>query len=214
MLVDDHPVVREGLRTLLGQERDIECVAEAGSGEEAAQLAGDVQPDVVLMDLMMPGIGGLAAIKLVREASPGTQVVALTSFSDEARVRAAIEAGAVGYLLKDVLKDSLVRAIRNARLGRPSLHPEAQRHLLQRVHKPDTRKHLESLTPRERDILGLIGKGQSNRTIAQTLHLTEGTVKGHVSRVLDKLGVEDRTQAALVAVREGLVSLEEPSSDD
>ncbi len=210
LIVDDHPVVREGLRTLLAEEPDIECVGEGASGEEAARLAVQKQAEVVLLDLVMPGMDGIEAIRRIRAASPSTQVVALTSFGDEARVRAAIEAGAVGYLLKDVLKDEILRAIRNARQGRPALHPQAQRHLMQRVRKDVERSPLEDLTPRERSILELIARGRNNRSIAETLRLSHGTVKGHVSRILDKLGLEDRTQAALLAVREGLVRLAEP----
>jgi DNA-binding NarL/FixJ family response regulator len=207
LLVDDHPVVREGLRTLLSEEADIDCVGEARNGEEAVRLARETRADVVLLDLAMPGMDGIQAIRQIREQSPATQIVALTSFSDETRVRTAIEAGAVGYLLKDVLKEDLLRAIRNARLGQPSLHPQAQRHLMRRVRKAAEVSPLDVLTPRERTILELIGRGRNNKAIAEALGLTQGTVKGHVSRILDKLGVQDRTQAALVAVREGLVPL-------
>jgi DNA-binding NarL/FixJ family response regulator len=210
LLVDDHPVVREGLRNLLSEEPDVQCVGEAASGDEAVRLVQETQPDVVLMDLMMPGMDGIQAIRRIRQESPATQVVALTSFGDERKVRGAVEAGAVGYLLKDVLKADLLRAIRNARRGRPSLHPQAQRHLMQRVRRSEQRSVIDGLTPRERSILELIAQGLNNRTIAVTLRLTEGTVKGYVSRVFDKLGVQDRTQAALVAVREGLVDLTEP----
>jgi two-component system, NarL family, response regulator LiaR len=207
LLVDDHPVVREGLRTLLSEETEIECVGEAACGDEAVRLAQELRPDVVLLDLMMPGMDGIQAIRRIREESPATQVVALTSFGDERKVKGAVEAGALGYLLKDVLKGDLVRAIRNASRGRPALHPQAQRHLMQRMRRAEEPNVLDGLTPRERSILELIAQGLNNRAIAATLRLSEGTVKGHVSRVFDKLGVQDRTQAALLAVREGLVDL-------
>src|SRR5262245_40888190 len=204
LIVDDHPVVREGLRTLLGQETDIECVAEVSSGEEATRLASRLSPDVVLLDLVMPGMDGIEVIRRIRAQSPSTQVVALTSFGDEERVQDAIEAGAIGFLLKDALKEDLLRAIRSARQGRPALHPLAQRHLMQRVRRAAEPSPLEALTPRERSILERIAQGESNKVIAGRLHLTLGTVKGHVSRILGKLNVEDRTQAALLAVREGV----------
>jgi DNA-binding NarL/FixJ family response regulator len=209
VLVDDHPVVREGLRTLFSEEADIELSGEARNAEEAVRLATSRKPDVVLLDLMMPGGDSIEAIRRIRALRPAPQVVVLTSFGDESRVRAALEAGAIGYLLKDVLRDDLVRAIRSAALGQPTLDPTAQKHLLNRVRKSQERSPVEGLTPRELSILERIGRGWNNRAIAEGLGLTHGTVKGHVSRILEKLGVEDRTQAALLAVREGVV----PSGD-
>jgi NarL family two-component system response regulator LiaR len=211
MLVDDHPVVREGLLTLLSEAPGILCVGEAGSGEEALRVAFEAQPDVVLMDLVLPGMDGIDATRALRAEHPRLQVVALTSFGDEKKVRSAIEAGAIGFLLKDVLKDELLRAIRNAAAGRPSLHPQAQGHLMHRVRKTEEPSPVETLTTREREILTLIARGRNNGAIAETLRLSRGTVKGHVSRVFQKLGVEDRTQAALLAVREGLVTLAQGS---
>ncbi len=209
VLVDDHPVVREVLRTLFSEEPDLELAGEGRNAEEAVRLAASRKPDVMLIDLMMPGGDSIEGIRRIRALRPAPQVVVLTSFGDESRVRAALEAGAIGYLLKDVLRDDLVRAIRSAALGQPTLDPTAQKHLLNRVRKSEERSAIEGLTPRELSILERIGRGWNNRAIAQGLGLTHGTVKGHVSRILEKLAVEDRTQAALMAVREGVV----PSSE-
>jgi len=205
LIVDDHEIVREGLRTVLMQEREVEVVGEAADGERALALSRSLSPDVVLMDLVMPGVDGLTALKRIREACPHTQVVVLTNLASDQTVRDAIANGAVGYLLKDVMKSELMQAIRNAQLGRPSLHPEAQRHLMRRVSTPAERNAADDLTPRERTVLERIAHGRSNKQIAAELQLTEGTVKGYVSAVLDKLGVDDRTQAALYAVKHGLV---------
>ncbi len=209
LLADDHELVREGLRTVLAQEHEFEVVGDAGTGEEAVELARALRPDVVLMDLVMPGIGGQEALVRIRAACPGTQVVVLTSFASDQSVRDAIAAGAVGYLLKDVLKNELLQAIRNAHQGRPALHPEAQRHLMRRLTRPPAPRPDAELTPRERTVLLRLARGQSNKAIAADLGLTEGTVKGYVSLILDKLGLQDRTQAALFAVKHGLVPPDE-----
>ncbi len=202
LIVDDHVIVREGVRALL-EDEGFAVVGEAGSGDEAVERARSLAPDVVLMDLVMPGLPAIEAIRLIRESCPGTQVLVLTTFLDDRQVREAVEAGAIGYLLKDVLKGDLARAIRDARQSRPWLHPEAQRSLMQRVTSRPA-PH-ESLTPRERSVLELIGRGRSNKQIAAALHLSEGTVKGYTSVIFDKLAVADRTQAALYAVKHGLV---------
>ena len=199
MLVDDHEIVREGLRTLLEQEEGIEVVGEAEDGESAVRLAAERRPDVVLMDVMMPGMGGSEATRrLLALPSPPAppRVLMLTSLADEAAIREAVAAGAMGYLMKDVSRLELVRAVRDAARDRPTLHPEAQRILMRRPEKSP----LDDLTPRERSVLDLVAEGKSNRQIANRLGLTEGTVKGYVSILLDKLGVQDRTQAALLAV--------------
>lgn len=199
MLVDDHEIVREGLRTLLEQEEGIEVVGEAEDGESAVRLAAERRPDVVLMDVMMPGMGGIEATRrLLALPSPPAppRVLMLTSLADEAAIREAVAAGAMGYLMKDVSRLELVRAVRDAARDRPTLHPEAQRILMRRPEKSP----LDDLTPRERSVLDLVAEGKSNRQIANRLGLTEGTVKGYVSILLDKLGVQDRTQAALLAV--------------
>jgi DNA-binding NarL/FixJ family response regulator len=202
LIVDDHAIVREGLRTLLSEEQDIVVVGEAASGQDAVALAQRVQPDVVLMDLMMPGMDGVEATQRLRVLLPSVRVVVLTSFGEDQRVRKAIQAGAIGYLLKDVLKDGLLQAIHAAARGRPTLHPEAQAVLMRQ--NQEEIDPLKALTPRELDVLRLIAQGKSNKEIASALQLTEGTVKGYVSTVLAKLQVTDRTQAALYAVRRGL----------
>jgi DNA-binding NarL/FixJ family response regulator len=205
LLVDDHQIVREGICMLLGAEPRIAVVGEAASGEEALRRVGGLEPDVVLLDLAMPGIGGLETLRRLRAERPEVAVLVLTTFAEEEAVRHALEAGARGYLLKDLSRAELVRAILDARQGRPALHPEAQRVLIQRLTAPPAPPSpLAGLTARERSILREIARGKSNKEIAKELQLTEGTVKGYVSIVLSKLGVEDRTQAALLAVRAGI----------
>lgn len=208
LVADDHEIVREGLCTLFSEEPDLLVVGEAKSGEEAVRLAVALTPDVVLMDLMMPGLDGIEATRRILGEAPAVRILVLTTFADEPHVRRAIAAGAHGFLLKDVLKEELLRSIRAVAEGRPALHAEAQRHLMRRI-VGGGRPVADELTERELAVLQLIGRGRSNKEIAKALHLSEGTVKGHVSAVLGKLGVEDRTQAALFAVREGLVPLRE-----
>jgi DNA-binding NarL/FixJ family response regulator len=205
LIADDHEIVREGLAMILADEREIQVVGEAAGGGQAVALAEQLRPDVVLMDLVMPDMDGIQATRLIRAANCATQVVVLTSFADGHQVRDAIQAGAIGYLLKDVLKPDLLYAVRAAARGTPTLHAEAQRRLMEHVSAPVHHSPLDGLTPRERDVLCQIGRGRSNKEIASALHLTEGTVKGYVSAVIGKLGVADRTQAALVAVRHDLV---------
>jgi DNA-binding NarL/FixJ family response regulator len=202
LIVDDHEIIREGLRTLLGEEPGLELAGEAGSGEEALGLLGALRPDVVLVDLLMPGMGGIELIRRVRRTDERTRFLVLTSYAEDRQVHEAIAAGAIGYLLKDVLRTELVRAIRDANQGLPALHPEAQKQLMRRVRTP-VHEPAEELTAREREVLALIAEGQSNKLIAARLGLSEGTVKGYVSAILGKLGVADRTQAALWAVRNG-----------
>jgi len=207
LIADDHQVVREGLQMILGDERSgVQVVGEAATGEEAVRLAQALRPDVVLMDLLMPGIDGVEATRRMRAQGIASQVVILTSFADDERVREAVRAGAIGYLLKDVLKGSLLQAIRAAARGTPTLHPEAQRHLMQHVASPPSAASspFDELTPRELDVLRLIARGSSNKQIAAQLNLSLGTVKGYVSIVLRKTGAGDRTQAALLAVKHGL----------
>ncbi len=204
LIVDDHVIVREGLQILLGEESDFEVVGMAGDGETALPLIKKHKPDVVLMDLVMPVMDGIETTRRALAQDASTRVLVLTTFAEDQRVRAAIQAGAIGYLLKDVLKADLLNAIRSAAAGKPALHPEAQQFLMKQITGADAPAH-SSLTTREFNILTLIAEGRSNKEIALALHLTEGTVKGYVSTIFDKLGVEDRTQAALYAVKHGLV---------
>jgi DNA-binding NarL/FixJ family response regulator len=204
LIADDHPIVREGLRTVLSQEPEIEVVGEAATGVEALELLFRLRPHVVLMDLVMPGLSGLEVLRRIRQGAGGVRVLILTSFAQEGQVQEAIAAGALGYILKDVLKDDLLAAIRSARQGVPWLHPEAQRQLVTGIAAPAPARPWEALTPRERAVLEHVAGGKSNKEIADALGISEGTVKGYVSTILDKLGVEDRTQAALFAVRHGL----------
>lgn len=204
LIVDDHAIVREGLRTLLGEEPDLELIGEAADGLTAIALAQRLQPDVILLDLVMPGLNGLDVIPRILSQQPACRILVLTSFAEDQNVLAAMQAGAVGYLLKDVLRADLLHAIRQGAHGSPVLHPEAQRKLVEHLTRPQPAAELGALTDRERDVLRLIARGLSNRQIADSLHITEGTVKGHVSNVLSKLHLQDRTQAALFAVRHGL----------
>ena len=204
-LADDHPVVRQGLRTYLESRPGIAVVGEAGDGEATVTAVERLRPDVVLMDLVMPGGGGVAAIRRLRERVPETRVVVLTSFASDDQVIPAVQAGAAGYLLKDVEPSGLEAAVRLVHQGEALLDPQIAGRVMEEVAHPPAVGDLASLTPREREVLGLLGRGLSNRELADTLVVSEKTVKTHVSNILMKLGVHDRTQAALLAVREGLV---------
>ena len=205
LLVDDHTVVRRGLRMVLSLERDLEVVGEAADGREALEQVAQLQPDVVLMDLLMPVMTGVEAIRAIKRDSPEVEVVALTSVLEDKLVVEAIEAGATGYLLKDTGPDVLVAAIRAAHRGEVHLDPKAKKRLVREVRTPEMR---ESLTARETEILRLVAKGMANREIAERLEVSEVTVKTHVSSILSKLGLQSRTQAALFALKEGLVGLD------
>jgi DNA-binding NarL/FixJ family response regulator len=204
LLADDHAVVREGLRYLLEQEADMQIVAEASDGAAVLRLLSAEAPDVIVLDMKMPGAGAVDTITAVKRLRPQTHILVFTSYAEDSQVRDALNAGATGYLLKDAMRDDLVRAVREVHAGRAWLHPQAQRQMLDWMRRPPSR--VDSLTARERSVLALLAEGQSNKQIARTLALTEGTVKGYVGQVLDKLGVADRTQAALLAQREGLGS--------
>jgi two-component system, NarL family, response regulator LiaR len=197
LIADDHAVVRQGLRTFLDLQEDIEVVGEAADGEQAVAEAERLVPDVVLVDLVMPRVDGVEAIRRLHERVPGARAVVLSSFIDEDRLFPVVRAGAAGYLLKDIEPAELVDAIRTVHGGGALLHPRVAARLLAEVAD-------DPLTPREREVLALIGRGMANKAIARELGLAEKTVKAHVSSILGKLGVADRTQAALYAVREGL----------
>jgi NarL family two-component system response regulator LiaR len=209
LLVDDHRVVRQGLRDFLELQEDIEVIGEASSGEEGVQFARELLPDVVLMDLVMPGIDGVEATRRIKTVSPSTRVIVLTSFADDDKVFPAIKAGAISYLLKDVSPEDLAHAIRAAQRNEAVLHPEVAAKLMQEFSAPRTAEApVEQLTEREMDVLRLIARGKSNKEIADTLVISEKTVKTHVSNILSKLHLADRTQAAIYALRQRLVPIE------
>jgi NarL family two-component system response regulator LiaR len=205
LLVDDHAVVRDGLRTYLGLQDGLEVVGEAADGAEALRVAEELRPDVILMDLVMPVLDGVGAMRALRERLPATRVIVLTSFTDEAQLLPAIQAGAAGYLLKNAQPAELRRAIHAAHAGEALLDPAVAARLVEAIAQPAGAAAPERLTPREREVLVLIGRGLSNKRIARELGVAEKTVKTHVGHVLAKLDVTDRTQAALYAAREGLV---------
>ncbi|HEX7300523.1 MAG TPA: response regulator transcription factor [Solirubrobacteraceae bacterium] len=209
LIADDHAVVREGLRAFLALQDDIEVVGEAADGEEAVTAVASLQPEVALVDLVMPRVDGIEAIRRIRALGAATRVIVLTSFADEAKMLPAVRAGAVGYLLKDVDPQELVAAIRTVHEGETLLHPAVIRELVREVAGDGREAPAENpLTRREREVLALIARGRANKAIAFELGVAEKTVKTHVSNILGKLGVSDRTQAALYAVREGLVDHE------
>jgi two-component system, NarL family, response regulator LiaR len=203
LIADDHSVVLKGLRMFLGSDPELEIVGEARDGAEALALARELAPDVVLMDLLMPVMDGIAATAAIRREVPDTEVVAVTSVLEQATVAEAVRAGAIGYLLKDTESEALCRAIKAAAAGQVQLSPEVAACLLTELRMPDQVE--EALTPRENEVLTLLAKGLSNKEISLALHIAEPTTKTHVSHILDKLGVASRAQAALWAVRVGLV---------
>jgi two-component system, NarL family, response regulator LiaR len=203
LIVDDHQVVREGLRNFLELQDGMEVAGEAGDGEEGVALAAELRPDVVLMDLVMPKLGGVEAMRVLRERAPGTRVIVLTSFVDDEHLLPAMRAGAAGYLLKNVQPQELARAIRAADAGEALIDPAVAARLVEALAEAEPDDGYERLTPREREVLALIGRGFSNKRIALELGVAEKTAKTHVSNLLGKLGLADRTQAALYASRIG-----------
>ena len=207
MIVDDHDMVRQGAVVYLNTQEDIVVVAEAENGEHAVQSAREYVPDVVLMDLVMPGMDGVEATRRVKDISPRTQIIVLTSYHQDEHIFPALQAGAISYLLKDVKAAELCVAIRRAANGEATLHPRVAARLIKEFHgeAPERVNPFTELTDREMDVLKLIAKGYTNNKIAETLVISLGTVKGHVSNILSKLHLADRTQAAVYAWKEGVV---------
>ena len=205
LLVDDHAVVREGLRSYLELEATLDIVGEASNGKEALRRARELRPDVVLMDLVMPEMDGVEATRSIREQVPNARVIVLTSFIEEEKVHAALHAGAAGYLLKDAEADEVANAIRAAHRGEVHLDPAVAKRLMQSLRSPKPQDAAEPLTDREREVLVLVAQGRANKEIGRQLGISERTARTHVSNILGKLGLASRTQAALYAVREGLV---------
>ena len=210
-LVDDHGVVRRGMQAYLAMLDDMQVVGEATDGQQAVEhlerlSAEGNLPDVVLMDLVMPRMDGIAATATIKERWPEVEVVALTSFIEEEKVQAALQAGAAGYLLKDAEADEVATAIRAAHRGEVHLDPAVAKRLMQSLRTPKSQEMVEPLTDREREVLVLVAQGETNKQIARQLGISERTARTHVSNILGKLGLASRTQAALYAVREGLVS--------
>jgi NarL family two-component system response regulator LiaR len=210
MIVDDHEMVRQGAAGYLEAQEDIHVIAEASSGEEALTMAKELVPDVVLMDLVMPGLDGVEATRRLKDYSPRTQIIILTSFHEDEHIFPALQAGAISYLLKDVKAAELVEAIRRAAHGEATLHPRVAERVIKefRVGDPDRQRLFTDLTEREMEVLKLIAGGHSNQKIADQLVISVGTVKGHVSNILGKLHLADRTQAAVYAWKEGLIQSE------
>jgi len=207
LIADDHHVVRRGLVFFLTTQKDLEIIGEAENGRKAVEMAKELKPDIILMDLAMPEMDGIQATKIIKEEEPSIKIMILTSFSDQDHVIPALEAGASGFQLKDIQPDELVTSIKKMVKGENQLHPKATSHLLANLsHSSNpTKKLLEELTKRELDVLKEIAKGKSNKEIAASLYITEKTVKTHVSNLLAKLELADRTQAALFAVKNKLV---------
>jgi len=207
MIVDDHAMVRSGASGYLEAQSDITVVAEANSGEEAVRQAYDLVPDVVLMDLVMPGMGGVEATRKVKDISPRTQIIVLTSYHQDEHIFPALQAGAISYLLKDVKASELVEAIQRAARGEATLHPRVAARVIKEFQgsKPENQSPFSVLTNREMEVLKLIARGYTNNRIAEQLVISVGTVKGHVSNILSKLQLADRTQAAVYAWQEGIV---------
>lgn len=212
LIVDDHMMVREGIKSVLQQIEDIEVVGEARNGIEAVEQAQRLDPDVVLMDLVMPEMDGVEAARRLKQCAPRSRVLALTSFSSDDLVFPALRAGAVGYLLKDADSQDLIRSIRQAHLGKAALHPAIARKVLDGFRETqEPRTKTESLTEREHDVLELVTEGLTNQQIATRLSVSDATVRTHVSNILSKLHLTNRVQAALHAIRHGLVDAQQDS---
>jgi NarL family two-component system response regulator LiaR len=209
LIADDHAVVRKGLLALIETEEGMEAAGEAADGAEAVELAAALRPDVILLDLVMPRMDGIDAIRSIRRNDPEARILVLTSFSEDEKVLTAIEVGAAGCLLKDAAPEELLRAIRDVHRGRSALDPRIADKLIRKMRRGEPEQPVEALSAREIEVLRCIALGLSNREIGARLFISEPTVRTHVSSILARLGVPNRTQAALFAVREGLVSLED-----
>lgn len=215
LIVDDHAIVRKGLRALLATERDIQVVGEAADGEEAESQARTLSPDVILMDLVMPKLDGIEATRRIAARQPRVRILVLTSFAADDKVFPAIKAGALGYLLKDSSPEELVKSIHQVYRGEPSLEPAIARKMLSELsHPAKAPLTAEHLTERESDVLRLVAQGKNNKEIAEQLTITEMTVRTHVSNILGKLHLASRTQAALYALREGIATLEDSDAKE
>lgn len=212
LIADDHTLVRQGIQDFLALEPDLVVVGEANSGENAVRIAAELAPDVILMDLVMPGIGGVEATRQIKQVSPHSQIIILTSYHEDEYIFPALRAGALSYVLKDINPDELSDTIRKAARGESVLHPRVAARVVQELRgtRQDTPNLFTELTERELDVLRLIANGCSNAEIAQQLIISEKTVKGHVSNILSKLHIMDRTQAAIFAWQEGLVTRRDP----
>ncbi len=212
LITDDHALVRQGIRDFLELQPDLTVIDEADSGETAARMAGELAPDIVLMDLVMPGIGGVEATRRIKQASPHTQIIVLTSYHEDEYIFPALRAGALSYVLKDVGPEELADTIRKAARGESVLHPRVAARVVQEVRgaRNDVPNLFTELSDRELDVLRLIADGLSNAEIARKLVISEKTVKGHVSNILSKLHMLDRTQAAIFAWQQGLVARRDP----
>jgi len=212
LLADDHAIVRRGLQLFLKTQPDFELVGEAATGQEVLERVAELQPDIVLMDLHMPVVNGIEATRQIKASHPAVKVIVLTSFSDHDHVLPAVKAGAKGYLLKDIEPDELAKSIRQVYAGKVELHPDVAGLLLEQIANPEdsaperNATPFDELTAREREVLQLIASGLTNKEIAAALFITEKTVKTHVSHILEKLGLSDRTQAAILAVKHGMIS--------
>lgn len=203
LVVDDHPVVRDGLKGMLAGQPGLEVVGEAADGQQGVQLSAQLQPDVILMDLRMPVLDGVSAIQRIRTAQPGMRVLVLTTYDTDAEILKAIEAGATGYILKDAPREELFRAIRATAQGQSYLSPSVATRLMDQLRAPTS----EQLSPREIDVLGWVARGATNREIGQKLHISEATVKSHLLHIYEKLGASDRAHAVTLAVQKGLIEI-------